>query len=142
MWNLSPEQRLATWKSVRKDISNLPAKEAAQKVAELWVNAPFTPHPVDSLDVNFPKLWPSAWDLIIQSHFCELGRVLGMLYTLQYSGNPNIFSLSIKQGVDNEMINYTLLLINDEHVLNFRDGGITDIDEIKFKTTNIYEQTF
>lgn len=139
MWNLSSEKRLAAWKNFRKDISELTLLEALQRVANEWAAVPFTPHPNESLDVRNPNIWPSAWDLIIKQRFCELSRTLGMLYTLYYSTNPNLKSLVIKHGLQDGTVNYTLLIVNDTYVLNYKDGEVISSLPDNFVTEFEYE---
>lgn len=123
MFKLPAQERLKLWKKFRDKISQQSFEIAINEVEEFWKKCPFTPFYLPENPIN----WPDPWQLIIDNTYCDLAKVLGMLYTLHLSSHE-ITQLNpcIKIYVDNtSRYQYHLAeLDNGKYVLNLNDVEI------------------
>lgn len=82
MWDLTPQQRLAEWKTFRESLDKHKPETALKKISALWSYVPFVEHYLDRVPV---KKWPGPWELIYNNQYCDLSRALGMMYTWQFT---------------------------------------------------------
>lgn len=79
MFDLSYQEKVRAWRSFRLEVSWLDRDEILDRTAKLWATAPIAmPH----LDFDLPDTWPQPWDLISYHSFDEVGKALGIYYTL------------------------------------------------------------
>ena len=124
MWTNDYDQLLAEWAALREQGKDLPLKETLILVNDWWWQSPIiNPY----LHIADPEDWPSPWDLLAEKGFCDLAKSLGMCYTLLLMRHKEINSLRIVQTD-----NYTLVLVNDQYVLNEQLGDVTaDLTDIR-----------
>jgi hypothetical protein len=82
MFKLSTNERLARWKQFRLEIDELSLVDAIQATQLFWQKCPFIPY---YLEVESPNKWPDPWQLITENYYCDLAKVLGIVYTLHLS---------------------------------------------------------
>jgi len=123
--------RLKCWKNFRFKINQLPFEEALQETIDFWQPCPWTAF---YLDLDNPESWPNAWDLIIDNYYCDLAKVLGIVYTLYHSKHGTNLELEVHVYVDsNTGYQYCVAYLNQgKYVLNLIDNQVlnkTDIAE-------------
>ena len=82
MWNLDTQARLSAWFDFREKISVLPIDEAVNMTNELWKTAPISNQ---CYAVDQPSDWPDPWQLVVDNHYDDIAKALGMLYTITLS---------------------------------------------------------
>lgn len=127
IWQLSSQQRLASWYNFRKTISELDLQSALAKTSTLWSYAPYVTYYLDSTNTQD---WPTPWQLLDENYYCDVAKTLGMLYTIALSDHAeNTFELQILHHHQRrEQIN--ILVVNNEYVLNYEFDTIVNIDTI------------
>jgi hypothetical protein len=141
MWKLDPSERITHWRAFRLSIGGMPLERAVQLTAEFWQNCPHRPY---YLAVDEPELWPTAWELISENHYCDLAKALGMLYTIAYSSHGHDLPMEIH--VYNDVATgyeYNLAIFDQgKYVINFMDGQIVNIESVKeLKLKRCYNST-
>ncbi len=137
IWITIPnEERLALWKTLRKDIASLPLREQLDKIAEFCKSMPFG---YRTLDYYTPSSWPTPWEILFHGSFCTSSISLLMAYTLQLIPNEKIIEIYLVD--DNENI-YLLPVIDNQFVLNYHLGQVSMYSDIKndFKVLQKYTQ--
>jgi hypothetical protein len=93
MFKLSTNERLARWKQFREEIGCLVLSDAINETQEFWKKCPFTPY---YLDIENPTNWPDPWQLITENYYCDLAKVLGIVYTLHLSKHSELIKPEIR----------------------------------------------
>jgi len=79
MFDLLYQDRIRAWRNFRLEVSYLDREDILQKTAKLWSMAPIAmPH----LAYDLPNTWPQPWDLISYTSWDDVGKALGIYYTL------------------------------------------------------------
>ena len=114
MWNLSKQDRILSWKAFRESLDSLSLEECIKTVNKHWWTAPVSSQfYCQSLTEN----WPKPWELVVENYYDDIGRALGMLYTIQLSNHT--CDVKLLCGVD-DGDEYNLVLIDDEkYTLNW-----------------------
>ena len=114
MWNLSKQDRILSWKAFRESLDSLSLEECIKTVNKHWWTAPVSSQfYCQSLTEN----WPKPWELVVKNYYDDIGRALGMLYTIQLSNHT--CDVKLLCGVD-DGDEYNLVLIDDEkYTLNW-----------------------
>lgn len=136
MFDLNETNKLQQWKNFRNSLEL--SSTAFEDVAQFWSRAPFVSNYLDPFD---PKSWPDPWQLIINNKFDDLGIVLGMCYTLQLTERfkDNKFEIHMSMSQLKKDWRY-MLLIDDNTVLNWNYGSVTNFNEIDANLTKIWSQ--
>ena len=134
--------RLKCWKNFRYKIDQFPLEEALQETVDFWQSCPWTAF---YLDINNPASWPNAWDLIIDNYYCDLAKVLGIVYTLNLSKHGQDLAIEVHVYKDDKTgYQYCIAYLDKgKYVLNLIDNQIlnkTDIAETLIQTC-CYEAT-
>lgn len=127
MFNLSAEDRIREWRRFRLDLPSQNTLQCLESVAKLWATAPMSSQ---FLAPDLPETWPTAWELISDNYYDDVGLALGMYYTLFYSeifSPEDIMYTVYKQNT--EIINTVTV---HEYVLNFNHGAVVDRKHIEF----------
>lgn len=139
MWfNEKSESKILKWREFRNSLLNWPSD--LSRVADAWKQAPLTNHYLCS---NNLEIWPTAWELITNGKYCDLGIALGMFYTLYYSSYPNKNNL-VLQGfrLKKSHTEYNLLLCEDgKYVLNYSVGDVVNIQSVPAEAELTYTIT-
>lgn len=136
MFDLNETNKLQQWKNFRNSLEL--SSTAFEDVAQFWSRAPFVSNYLDPFD---SKSWPDPWQLIINNKFDDLGIVLGMCYTLQLTERfkDNKFEIHMSMSQLKKDWRY-MLLIDDNTVLNWNYGSVTNFNEIDANLTKIWSQ--
>jgi len=106
----------------------MPLETALEKTVQFWSQCPFSPF---YLSENSTNDWPDPWELLKENYYCDLAKVLGIVYTLHLSEHNNllpeirIYSDLIKRHTYN--IAY---LARGKYVLNLIEGAIVNKEHI------------
>jgi len=136
VFDLNETNKLQQWKNFRNSLEV--SSTAFEDVAQFWSRAPFVSNYLDPFD---SKSWPDPWQLIINNKFDDLGIVLGMCYTLQLTERfkDNKFEIHMSMSQLKKDWRY-MLLIDDNTVLNWNYGSVTNFNEIDANLTKIWSQ--
>ena len=129
MFKLQPSDRLGRWKSFRYSLNEYPIDRAIALTNELWATCPFTPF---YLDLDNPNSWPDPWTLLDENYYCDLAKILGIVYTLHLSDhgidlNPEIRVYFHTKTKHTYHIAY---LCDGKYVLNLIEGEIVNKEHI------------
>lgn len=132
MFKLSTGERLARWKSFRKKLDLLPIDQAIKETMEFWETCPFMPFYLDAAD---PESWPNPWQLIDENYYCDLAKVLGIVYTLHLSSHRSKLDPEILVYYDPES-KYTYHIAQfcqGKYVINLVEGEVLNKQHINQK---------
>jgi hypothetical protein len=136
-WLSDPEEKILSWRRFRKDIADLTAEQAAERIAQAWAGCPSVKryHLTEAVDA-----WPDPWTLISNKSFDNLARALGMYYTavMCEQFNPEACSVQVYQNTIGERLDIALLN-QGKYVLNFNRGQVVNIYSIPDHFTLIQE---
>jgi len=114
MFNLPTQERLLAWQKFRKHLDALSLEECVHETNKLWNTAPI------SNQYYCPTLseqWPGPWQLIIDNVYDDIGKGLGMLYTIYYTNHSCKLEFVCGKHKSND---YNLVLVNDgKYTLNW-----------------------
>jgi hypothetical protein len=114
MFNLPTQERLLAWQAFRQQLDTLSLQQCIYETNEFWCKAPIgNQYYCHSL----PKQWPDPWQLIIDNVYDNVGRALGMLYTLYYTNH--VCDLEMLCGVENSNEYSIVLVDNGKYTLNW-----------------------
>jgi hypothetical protein len=115
MWPITYEERLLDWKRLRQQSNSLELPQQLLKINNWWMTAPIVNR---TIVWNDTSNWPTPWQLLNNSGYCELARALGIVYTLMLLDTPLYTNLRIiNNGNDN------LVLVDDgKYILNWAPG--------------------
>jgi len=141
MWTLRSDDRLHEWKLFRSSLDALTFEQALQKTVSLWSFAPIVAHYLDRID---PACWPTPWELVSENNFDDIGKAVGMIYTLSLSSHRKNHSFQLLSASTNSGLeNYNLVSIDEgKYILNFTFNEVisnSQIDTI-LTTTKIYTE--
>lgn len=132
MFDLDANERLNFWKQLREELEI--SEDPLQKVVDFWIRAPFVNQYLDPTD---PSSWPDPWHLILDGKYDDLAICLGMLYTIKLTQRFNQSKCEIHMSIDKKKNEKNFfIVIDDNTVLNYQYGKITDIKDIKNQETN------
>lgn len=139
IFKLSTSERLTRWKSFRKELDTLLIDDALKKTLRLWNNCPFVPHyllPEDQIN------WPDPWTLIQENYYCDLAKVLGIIYTLHLTCHGPTLDPEIRVYYDPKT-RYTYHIAyfcQGKYVLNLIEDEIVNKEHInqRFKLKHCY----
>ena len=125
--------RLVAWKEFRDSLET--SLDPLKDVAELWSHAPFVSA---YLDPQNPSEWPDPWHLIIDLRLDDLAIALGMLYTIKLTQRfidaKCEIHMSMPQQKNEPLF---LLIVDDQHVLNFEYRNVIDIKDLADVKTSL-----
>ena len=129
MFKLSPRDRLDRWKSFRHNLNKIPIDQAIDKTNQLWASCPFTPFYLDSVSLTD---WPSPWTLLVENYYCDLAKVLGIVYTLHLTDHgKNIYpEIRTYNHVENRHNYHIAYLCHGKYVLNLIEGQVVNKEHI------------
>lgn len=139
MFKSSTSERLSRWKSFRQEIDTLGLDVAIDKVVEFWESCPFIPFYLQAENVT---QWPDPWTLIQENYYCDLAKVLGIVYTLHLTHHGNNLNPEIRVYYDSKTKHtyHIAYLCQGKYVINLIEGEVvnnTHIDQ-RFKLKHCY----
>lgn len=125
MFRLPVTSRLEVWKKFRRSLNSLSIDDALHQTVEFWDLCPFTPFYLDPDNI---KTWPDPWTLVYENYYCDLAKVLGIVYTLYLSDHKNLLEFELRQYQDTKTrLMYNLAYLNQgKYVLNLVDGQVVN----------------
>lgn len=129
MFRLNLNDRLDRWKSFRHSLNSFSIPRAIDLTNQLWAACPFTPHYLDPQD---PDRWPDPWTLLAENYYCDLAKVLGIIYTLHLCDHGNALNPEIRIYTHTST-GYTFniaYLCGGKYVLNLSEGEIVNKEHI------------
>jgi hypothetical protein len=129
MFKLKPRDRLDRWKSFRHSINKISLVEAINSTNQLWASCPFIPYYLDPSD---PTNWPDPWNLLIENYYCDLAKVLGIVYTLHLTDHGKYIFPEIRtyNHVENGHTYHIAYLCQGKYVLNLIEGDVVNKEHI------------
>jgi len=134
MWKTSYEERLADWFELRQVCEHLDLTQQLQRINDWWFCAPIVNRVITWDD---PAKWPSPWDLLANSGYCELARALGIVYTLMMLENQLYTNLSIITTGHDNLVQVDL----GKYILNWAPGEVLNINSTPFTVQNSINST-
>jgi len=107
----------------------MPLAEAIKETHDFWTCCPFTPYYLNPAE---PEQWPNPWDLIIENCYCDLAKVLGLVYTLYLTSHRCSISPEIRIYL-NQKTHHTYHIAdfcNGKYVLNLVESEIVNKQHI------------
>ena len=133
MWNLRVGPRLAEWRMFRADISHMSLSDACDATNDLWSEAPICGR---KLDPSLPNTWPTPWELLAETAFCDLSKALGIMYTLALSSHNNS-DLELCVYSDSEEYHHIVLVDAGDYVLSYEPFKVVNITHEQLDFTNL-----
>ena len=139
MFKLPTSERLSRWKSFRNELNTLSIDNALHRTLEFWKSCPFKPF---YLTVEDSDSWPDPWQLIEENYYCDLAKVLGIVYTMHLTLHSSELEPEIRVYYDTET-KYTYhiaYLCRGKYVLNLIEDEIVNKEQInqRFKLKHCY----
>jgi hypothetical protein len=129
MFKLNPSDRLDRWKSFRFNLNEFSIGKAIELTNELWAACPFTPF---YLDPEIPDSWPDPWTLLDENYYCDLAKVLGIIYTLHLCNHGKNLKpeLRIYLNTKTRHTYHIAYLCDGKYVLNLIEGEVVNKQHI------------
>ena len=108
MFEKNYEERLKIWSEFRQSLNT--SCTPFEDVIAFYKRAPYVSIHTDPWN---REMWPTPWQLIDENQYCDFVRVLGMCYSLQLTERFKDASTEIHIGIDNNITQYYLLMIDD-----------------------------
>ena len=128
---LSPRERLRHWRDFRKTFNNKQTdEEQLLAVAQYWSEWPEVSHYIDP---DYPKGWPTPWEIIVDGTVCPNTIPLMMEQTLLLADDRWIPERLELLYVDEKQIStmFMLLVVDAKYVLNYSRNELKYFDNIK-----------
>lgn len=120
--NLSFEERMEIWSQHRSDLKYVDKIEAKEVVVKFFRDVPIGSR---SFDFYTPENWPTPWEILHESMFCESGISLMMYYSLKVNGNDDVRLWLINDGNDTYLVP-----VVDDCILNYSPGEAVHTSQI------------
>lgn len=136
-WNgIYPHDRIICWRAFRTELDERPlgVLELLNEVSAFWANVPIGAR---CLDYYNPNTWPTPWEILNYSLFCENTTSLLMYYTIKLL---TTFSGTIQLClIDDETGEYIVPVVESKYVLNVVHGEVVDIRHVKI--VEVYDES-
>lgn len=142
MFNLDLDSRLSEWAKLRRRIEDSPTPLV--EVFEFWKSAPFVPFN-NHVDPYFQRNWPTPWEIISENRYDDFTKALMIAWSLKYTRRYEHTPIELRTYVDkHKTIVYNVVVIDEQHVLNFNDSGPVDLSAItdNFLLENLIEVVY
>lgn len=123
----TPEDRLASWRSVRQKNHNT-VEECLQEFASV--------KPIPRyIDYYTPSNWPNVFEIVREGYYCQSGLTLIIAATLVYK--EFISTDKLHFDVISNHIDGTdgLILVHDNRAYNFLPGKLVSMEEVLENST-------
>lgn len=129
MFKLQPRERMNLWRNFRRDLDSLPLAKAIESTDNFWQKCPFSPF---YLDLDNPVSWPTPWDLITENRYCDIAKVLGIVYTLHLTSHGPLLNPEIRAyyNAQSRHLYHIAYLCRGKYVLNLIEGEIVNKEHI------------
>ena len=140
MFKLKPSDRLDRWKSFRFSLNEFSIGKAVELTNELWAACPFTPFYLDPAE---PNTWPDPWTLLEENYYCDLAKVLAIIYTLHLCNHGQILDPELRIYINTKTRHtyHIAYLCDGKYVLNLIEGEIVNKQHINQELQLRYRYT-
>ena len=114
MFNLPTQERLLAWQQFRQHLDTLSFDQCVYETNNFWNTAPISNQYYCQ---TLSEQWPMSWQLIIDNVYDDIGKGLGMLYTIYYT--KHICELEFVCGTHNSNDYNIVLIDNGKYTLNW-----------------------
>ena len=114
MFNLPTQERLLAWQQFRQHLDTLSFEQCVYETNNFWNTAPISNQYYCQ---TLSEQWPMSWQLIIDNVYDDIGKGLGMLYTIYYT--KHICELEFVCGTHNSNDYNIVLIDNGKYTLNW-----------------------
>ena len=128
MWQTDYHNRLADWANLRKQCNTLPLIDQLKLVNLWWGKAPIVNRAVHWNEVEF---WPTPWELLTNSGYCDLAKALGIAYTLILLDKPLYQKLEIADTDQDNLV----LVDSGKYILNWAPNELLNIHSNPIKVS-------
>jgi hypothetical protein len=126
-WNAIPdEERLRLWKKLRNELTGLPIEQQLSAIAKFCSAIPCGAR---TLDYYSAENWPTPWEILYHGSFCISSISLLMYYTITVTNSNLANNVELWLVKDNDG-DYLLPVINDQFILNYESGTVSNHSEI------------
>jgi hypothetical protein len=130
IWNNIPDnERLHLWKNLRTDIKGLDITEQMIHVSKFFASIPFGTRTIDYYST---ENWPTPWEIIFHGSLCRSSISLLIFYTFSLINTDHIIDLRL---IDDGNDEYLLPVIDNQFVLNYELGKVSNLSDIKSEIT-------
>ena len=125
MFKLQSSERIRLWRKFRYDLDSMPLTKAIEATNHFWQHCPFVPY---NLEIADPKSWPNPWELILENRYCDVAKVLAIVYTLYLTKHGEDLDPEIRAYLDtNSRYTYHIAyLCQGKYVLNLIEGEVVN----------------
>lgn len=129
MFKLQTNERITRWKLLRQSLDSLDLSTAIHTTADFWSSCPFLPY---YLNPENPNEWPDPWQLIEENYYCDLAKVLGIIYTLHLTHHGPILEpeLRIYYNPKTKHMYHIAYFCQGKYVLNLTEDTIVNKEHI------------
>ena len=134
MFDLSYQEKVRAWRNFRLEVSWLDRADILDRTAKLWGQAPLA---MQHLAYDLPDTWPQPWDLISYHSFDEVGKALGIYYTLFLTNrfDKRDLDVVIYNNKESSTIMPTVDVYN-KYTLNWSNGEVVNTSVVENSSNN------
>ncbi len=134
MFDLSYQEKVRAWRNFRLEVSWLDRDLILDRTAQLWAKAPLAmPH----LAYDLPNTWPQPWDLISYHSFDDVGKALGIYYTLFFTNRFDKRDLDVVLYNNKESSNVIATVdVYNKYTLNWSNDNVVNTSVVKSSSNN------
>lgn len=128
MFDKCIDDRISIWHNFRSSLTN--DTDPLDSTIKFWKNAPFVPfnHKIDRFD---RAKWPTPWEIIVYNKYDDFTKALMIGWTLKLSEKFKNSLIELKTIIDIDTnINYNIICINNDQILNFSDSEVVQINNL------------
>jgi len=129
MFKLNPNERINLWRNFRRELDLMTLPMALESAQNFWQKCPFSPF---YLDIANPESWPNPWELILENYYCDVAKVLGIVYTLHLTSHGQILDPEIRiyNDVNTRHTYHIAYFCRGKYVLNLIEGTVVNKEHI------------
>jgi|TARA_B100000035_G_scaffold310546_1_gene318534 hypothetical protein len=117
-------QRLELWRNLRTKIET--ASSPFDIVFDFWNSVPTDSISADPYDKNS---WPDPWEMIKENTYCEFGKILAIMYTLQLTERFSQATFEIHITLDKDKSRFVYLLSVDNTTIGIYNNGYVNYNK-------------
>jgi hypothetical protein len=123
----SYNERLSSWRDLRKSVANMELSDACVSIDNWWQQAPLINHHLHWSDTDN---WSDPWSILSENTYCTLTRALGMCYTLLMSVTDKV---ELVIASDQQCEEHFLVLVdNAKYTLNWWPNSVLSTNLTEF----------
>ena len=128
MFKEEADERLHLWFEFRQSLEN--SNTPLQDVVDFWDPSPRIPHN-SLIDPNYPRAWPTPWEIIERNKYDDFTLVLMMGWSLLLTSRFKNSEIEIRIIIDDTQSRvYNVLCVDNLWALNFKDHVVVELNSI------------